>query len=82
VFDTIATESERLLNERFSPFVQNCLPHCGQPDADVLAILSTAIIVDQQRIGGNPRLTLGTATDIYRLLLHCLPKEIYLELLG
>ena len=68
VFDTIAAESQRLLNETFSTFVQNFLPRYGQPDVDILANLSTAIIVDQQRIGGNPRSTLGTATDIYTLL--------------
>lgn len=68
VFDTIAAESQRLLNETFSTFVQNFLPRYGQPDVDSLANLSTAIIVDQQRIGGNPRSTLGTATDIYTLL--------------
>jgi len=68
VFDTIAAESQRLLNETFSTFVQNFLPRYGQPDVDDLANLSTAIIVDQQRIGGNPRSTLGTATDIYTLL--------------
>jgi excinuclease UvrABC ATPase subunit len=68
VFDTIAAESQRLLNETFSTFVQGFLPRYGQPDVDVLANLSTAIIIDQQRIGGNPRSTLGTATDIYTLL--------------
>jgi excinuclease UvrABC ATPase subunit len=68
VFDTIAAESQRLLNETFPTFVQNFLPRYGQPDVDVLANLSTAIIVDQQRLGGNPRSTLGTATDIYTLL--------------
>jgi excinuclease UvrABC ATPase subunit len=68
VFDTIAAESQRLLNETFSTFVQTFLPRYGQPDVDVLANLSTAIIVDQQRMGGNPRSTLGTATDIYTLL--------------
>lgn len=68
VFDTIAAESRRLLNETFSTFVQNFLPRYGQPDVDVLANLSTAIIVDQQRIGGNPRSTLGTSTDIATLL--------------
>jgi excinuclease UvrABC ATPase subunit len=68
VFDTIAAESQRLLNETFSTYVQNFLPRYGQPDVDVLANLSTAIIIDQQRIGGNPRSTLGTATDIYTLL--------------
>ena len=68
VFDTIAAESQRLLNETFSTFVQNLLPRYGQPDVDSLSNLSTAIIVDQQRLGGNPRSTLGTATDIYTLL--------------
>jgi len=68
VFDTIAAESQRLLNETFPAFVQNFLPRYGQPDVDILANLSTAIIVDQQRMGGNPRSTLGTATDIYTLL--------------
>ena len=68
VFDTIAAESQRLLNETFSTFVQSFLPRYGQPDVDALANLSTAIIVDQQRLGGNPRSTLGTATDLYTLL--------------
>jgi excinuclease UvrABC ATPase subunit len=68
VFDTIAAESQRLLNETFSTFVQSFLPRYSQPDVDVLANLSTAIIIDQQRMGGNPRSTLGTATDIYTLL--------------
>ncbi len=68
VFDTIAAESQRLLNETFPTFVQNFLPRYGQPDVDMLANLSTAIMVDQQRIGGNPRSTLGTVTDIYTLL--------------
>jgi excinuclease UvrABC ATPase subunit len=68
VFDTIAAESQRLLNETFPTFVQKFLPRYGQPEVDILANLSTAIIVDQQRIGGNPRSTLGTATDIYTLL--------------
>jgi excinuclease UvrABC ATPase subunit len=68
VFDTIAAESQRLLNETFSTFVQNFLPRYGQPDVDSLANLSTAIIVDQQRLGGTPRSTLGTATDVYTLL--------------
>src|SRR5580704_11861041 len=68
VFDTIAAESQRLINETFSTFVQTFLPRYGQPDADALHNLSTAIIVDQQRLGGNPRSTLGTATDVYTLL--------------
>ncbi len=68
VFDTIAAESQRLLNETFPTFVQTFLPRYGHPDVDSLANLSTAIIVDQQRIGGNPRSTLGTITDIHTLL--------------
>lgn len=67
VFDTIAAESQRLINETFSTFVQNFLPRYGQPDADALHNLSTAIIVDQQPLGGNPRSTLGTATDVFTL---------------
>jgi excinuclease UvrABC ATPase subunit len=68
VFDTIAAESQRLLNETFPTFVQTFLPRYGQPDVDTLANLSSAFIVDQQRIGGNPRSTLGTITDVYTLL--------------
>jgi excinuclease UvrABC ATPase subunit len=67
VFDTIAAESQRLINETFSTFVQMFLPRSGQPDADALNNLSTAIIVDQQRLGGNPRSTLGTATDVFTM---------------
>ncbi|MFT3926672.1 MAG: excinuclease ABC subunit UvrA [Myxococcales bacterium] len=67
VFDTIAAESQRLINETFSTFVQNFLPRYGQPDADALHNLSTAIIVDQQPLGGNPRSTLGTATDVFTM---------------
>lgn len=68
VFDTIAAESWRLLNETFSTFVQSFLPRYGQPDVDLLANLSMAVNVDQQRMGGNTRSTVGTATDIYTLL--------------
>ncbi|WP_292529505.1 excinuclease ABC subunit UvrA [Mesorhizobium sp.] len=68
VFDTVAAESQRQLNETFPAFVRNRLPHYGQPDADALENLSPAIIVDQKRIGGNARSTVGTATDIYALL--------------
>lgn len=67
VFDTIAAESQRLINETFSTFVQYFLPRYGQPDADALHNLSTAIIVDQQPLGGNPRSTLGTATDVFTM---------------
>ena len=68
VFDTIAAESQRLLNDTMPAFVQTFLPHYAQPDADVLDELSAAIIVDQQRIGGNARSTVGTYTDAYTML--------------
>ena len=68
VFDTIAAESQRLLNDTMPAFVQQFLPHYGQPDADVIDELTAAIIVDQQRIGGNARSTVGTYTDAYTML--------------
>ncbi|MET0390630.1 MAG: excinuclease ABC subunit UvrA [Polyangiales bacterium] len=68
VFDTIAAESQRLLNETFSTFVQNFLPRFGRPDVESLRNLSMAIIVGQERMGGNSRSTVGTATDAYALL--------------
>jgi len=68
VFDTIAAESQRQLNETFSSFVRHRLPHYGQPDADALRNLSAAIVVDQKRLGGSARSTVGTATDLYSLL--------------
>src|SRR4051812_4710865 len=68
VFDTVAAESQRQLNETFSSFARHRLPHYGQPDADGIENLSAAIVVDQKRLGGNARSTVGTATDIYSLL--------------
>jgi len=68
VFDTIAAESGRQLNETFTAFAQNRLPSYGQPDVDSMANLSAAIIVDQKRLVGNARSTVGTITDIYALL--------------
>lgn len=68
VFDTIAAESQRQLNETFPSFIRHRLPHYGQPDADALSNLSPAVIVDQKPIGGNARSTAGTATDIFTLL--------------
>ncbi len=68
VFDTIAAESQRQLNETFTSFIRHRLPHYGQPDVDALENLSVAIIIDQKRIGGNARSTVGTITDIYSLL--------------
>lgn len=68
VFDTIAAESSRQLNDTFSSYIRNQLPHYGKPDVDELRNLSVAIIVDQKRIGGNARSTVGTITDINPLL--------------
>ncbi|WP_433258736.1 ATP-binding cassette domain-containing protein [Streptosporangium sp. CA-135522] len=68
VFGTIAAESQRLINETFTAFIQALLPRYGQPDADSLANLSAAIIVDQKRLGGNSRSTVGTVTDAYTML--------------
>ncbi|NLT26274.1 MAG: excinuclease ABC subunit UvrA, partial [Microbacteriaceae bacterium] len=68
VFATIAAESQRLINETYSAFVQGFMPNRPRPDVDVLEGLTTAIIVDQERMGGNPRSTVGTATDAYTLL--------------
>ena len=68
VFDTIAAESQRQLNDTFSTFVRHRLPHHPQPDADSLQNLCAAIVVDQRRLGGNARSTVGTATDILALI--------------
>ncbi|MFC7221225.1 ATP-binding cassette domain-containing protein [Streptomyces polyrhachis] len=68
VFGTIAAESQRLINETYSAFVQGFMPSLARPDVDVLDGLTTAIIVDQQRMGSDPRSTVGTATDANALL--------------
>jgi excinuclease UvrABC ATPase subunit len=68
VFETIAAESQRLINETYSTFVQGFMPTLARPDVDVLEGLTTAIIVDQQRMGGDVRSTVGTATDVNALL--------------
>ena len=68
VFDTIAAESQRLINETYSAFVQGFMPTLARPDVDVLEGLTTAIIVDQQRMGSDPRSTVGTATDANAML--------------
>src|SRR6188474_472631 len=68
VFGTIAAESQRLINETYSAFLQNFMPTLARPEVDVLEGLTTAIIVDQERMGGNPRSTVGTATDANSLL--------------
>ena len=68
VFDTIAAESQRLINETYSAFVQGFMPTLTRPEVDALHGLTTAIIVDQERMGSNPRSTVGTATDASAML--------------
>ncbi|MCC3278476.1 excinuclease ABC subunit UvrA [Arthrobacter sp. zg-Y40] len=68
VFGTIAAESQRLINETYSAFVQGFMPSLARPDVDLLEGLTTAIIVDQERMGSNPRSTVGTATDANAML--------------
>ncbi|GGG10443.1 excinuclease ABC subunit A [Rhodococcoides trifolii] len=68
VFGTIAAESQRMINETYSTFVQGFMPTLARPDVDVLEGLTTAIIVDQERMGSDPRSTVGTATDANAML--------------
>jgi excinuclease UvrABC ATPase subunit len=68
VFGTIAAESQRMINETYSAFVQGFMPTLARPDVDLLDGLTTAIIVDQERMGSNPRSTVGTATDANAML--------------
>jgi excinuclease UvrABC ATPase subunit len=68
VFGTIAAESQRLINETYSAFVQGFMPTLARPEVDVLEGLTTAILVDQERMGSNPRSTVGTATDANAML--------------
>ncbi|NUT38277.1 MAG: excinuclease ABC subunit UvrA [Hamadaea sp.] len=68
VFDTIAAESQRMINETYSAFVQGFMPTLNRPEVDLLDGLTTAIIVDQERMGSNPRSTVGTATDANAML--------------
>ena len=68
VFGTIAAESQRLINETYSTFVQGFMPSMARPDVDVLDGLTTAILVDQERMGGDVRSTVGTATDAHAML--------------
>ncbi|HLY13029.1 MAG TPA: hypothetical protein VKR24_01660, partial [Candidatus Limnocylindrales bacterium] len=68
VFGTIAAESQRLINETYSAFVQGFMPTLARPDVDVMEGLTTAIIVDQERMGANSRSTVGTATDANAML--------------
>src|SRR5688572_28577186 len=68
VFGTIAAESQRMINETYSAFVQGFMPTLARPEVDVLDGLTTAIIVDQERMGADPRSTVGTATDANAML--------------
>ncbi|MEQ4500384.1 MAG: excinuclease ABC subunit UvrA, partial [Nocardioides kribbensis] len=68
VFATIAAESQRMINETYSAFVQGFMPSLARPEVDRLEGLTTAIIVDQERMGANPRSTVGTATDAHAML--------------
>ena len=68
VFSTIAAESQRMINETYSAFVQGFMPTLSRPEVDLLEGLTTAIIVDQERMGANPRSTVGTATDANAML--------------
>lgn len=68
VFDTIAAESQRQLNETYSSFIRNRLPQYGQPEVEAIENLPAAIVINQKRIGGNARSTVGTVTDIYAML--------------
>src|SRR6478735_316322 len=68
VFATIAAESQRMINETYSAFVQGFMPNLARPDVDLMEGLTTAIIVDQERMGSNPRSTVGTATDANAML--------------
>ncbi|MCX5414724.1 excinuclease ABC subunit UvrA [Streptomyces sp. NBC_00059] len=68
VFSTIAAESQRMINETYSAFVQGFMPTLARPEVDVLEGLTTAIIVDQQRLGADPRSTVGTVTDANAML--------------
>src|SRR5947209_13419813 len=68
VFGTIAAESQRLINETYSAFVQGFMPSLSRPDVDLLEGLTTAIVVDQERMGANSRSTVGTATDANAML--------------
>jgi excinuclease UvrABC ATPase subunit len=68
VFDTIAAESQRLINETYSAFVQGFMPTLARPEVDVLDGLTTAIVVSQERLGANPRSTVGTVTDANAIL--------------
>ena len=68
VFDTLAAESQRLINETYSAFLQGFMPTMARPEVDMLDGLTTAILVDQERLAANPRSTVGTVTDANAML--------------
>ncbi|WP_291561432.1 MULTISPECIES: excinuclease ABC subunit UvrA [unclassified Clostridium] len=68
IFDTLAAESQRMLNDTYSAYIQQLLPHYGRPNVEKINNLPVSIIIDQKKIGGNARSTVGTITDIYTLL--------------
>jgi len=68
VFDTLAAESQRMLNETYSSYVQQILPHYIRPDVEKISNLPVSIVFNQKKLGGNARSTVGTVTDIYTLL--------------
>lgn len=68
IFDTLAAESQRLLNETYSSYIQQLLPHYKRPEVDEIKNLPVSIVINQKKIGGNPRSTVGTVTDIYTSL--------------
>lgn len=68
IFDTLAAESQRMLNDTYSAYIQQLLPHYGRPNVEKINNLPVSIIIDQKKIGGNARSTVGTVTDIYTLL--------------
>lgn len=68
VIDTLGAESQRLLNETYSSYIQNLLPHFKRPNVEVIENLPVSIIINQKKLGGNARSTVGTITDIYSLL--------------
>jgi excinuclease UvrABC ATPase subunit len=75
VFDTVAAGSQRLINETYSAFVQGFMPTLARPEVDVLEGLTTAISVDQERMGADPRSTVGTATDA-----NAMPRVLFSRL--
>lgn len=76
VFDTLAAESRRELNDTFSSFVQNYLPKYGRPEVEKIENLPVAIVIDQKKVAGNSRSTVGTYTDIIRFYVCCFHEQV------